>query len=140
MTLLRKTILVALFSMLIATGFLSAPSYAADTNDTDIIMLEDEGDIEDAKELNEVVDVLSDEVGVCMGEGSTNETCMCDNIDLLYDFQDAFDRAVDYHPVWIGRNVYYKNEKEGGTAEGVTLNFVGLQTQYEMIENLDCNE
>ena len=56
MTLLRKTILVALFSMLIATGFLSAPSYAADTNDTDIIMLEDEGDIEDAKELVTLAD------------------------------------------------------------------------------------
>ena len=129
-----------LFNIFLAIVIFSTSTNAADTNDTVIIMLEDESEIALAKGLNEDIDNLSDKVMSCMDAGNSNELCMCKNLDLLYEFLKDFDETINNHPKWIGQNVSFMSEKEDGTSEGVTLNFIGLQRQYDMIESLECNE
>ncbi len=98
------------------------------------LTLTDSTDIRDAEELDSALDDVSSSVTACMEGGKGNTQCQCENIDIIYDFNNLYKETVVRHPNWIGQAIYYTKP----SGQGVTIMFSALQRQSEAIDDLVC--
>jgi hypothetical protein len=117
---------VRLIVALLASLALASPVWAAEIEVTDA------ADITLAVAISDAVDLVTEKVGACIGDGGAHQNCLCASAEQIALIRTALDHALAVHPEWQGQTLAIVDKGDG---QSLTL---FLDTVAASSAPLDC--
>ena len=125
-----------IFFLIIAIAF----SFSAQAQET--ITITDEAEMKDALSIEDVMEVLSNAVGACVGDRRKDMElrleCLCKNTESLQLLKDVFDGVMEKHPSWRGNTLSFQAPIGAAEYRSYFFTMGPLEQQFSYLES--CKE